>query len=140
MIESKSELLEQNFEFAQRISFQFNGLLKIQQFCADFMTKTPEKVFKSTYFTSLSEKSLIQLIKSDDLQMGEVEVWEHVLKWGLAQNPTLTPDPSTWSDDDFETMKTTLHNCLPLVRFFSLPSKEFSLNFINYKLKITNFH
>jgi hypothetical protein len=25
--------------------------------------------------------------------MKEVEVWEHVLKWGLAQNPTLIPDP-----------------------------------------------
>ncbi|GET51621.1 hypothetical protein GLOIN_2v1868410 [Rhizophagus irregularis DAOM 181602=DAOM 197198] len=29
----------------------------------------------------------------DDLQMKEIEVWEHVLKWGLAQNPTLIPDP-----------------------------------------------
>ncbi|PKY40750.1 hypothetical protein RhiirA4_454189 [Rhizophagus irregularis] len=47
---------------------------------------------------------------------------EHVLKWGLAQNPTLIPDPKTWSDDDFKTMKIILQNC----RFFSLSSKEFS--------------
>jgi hypothetical protein len=40
-----------------------------------------------------SEKSLISLIKRDDLQMKEVEVWEYVLKWSLAQNPTLVPDP-----------------------------------------------
>ncbi|UZO04939.1 uncharacterized protein OCT59_025301 [Rhizophagus irregularis] len=57
---------------------------------------------------------------------GEIEVWEHVLKWGLAQNPTLILDPKTWSDDDFKTMSNTLQHCLPFVRFFCLSSKEFS--------------
>src|SRR6266536_3158460 len=49
---------------------------------------------------------------------------EHVLKWGLAQNPTLIPDPKTWSDDDFKIIKNTLQHCLPFIRFFSLSSKE----------------
>ncbi|CAB5211971.1 unnamed protein product [Rhizophagus irregularis] len=39
--------------------------------------------------------SLVSLIKRDDLQMKEIEVWEQVVKWGLAQNPTLTLDPKT---------------------------------------------
>ena len=63
LIESKSEWMEQHFEHTQRISFQHNNLLKIQQFCTDFMTKSPDKVFKSLYFTSLPEKILMQLIK-----------------------------------------------------------------------------
>ncbi|RGB27418.1 hypothetical protein C1646_718663 [Rhizophagus diaphanus] len=58
--------------------------------------------------------------------MKEIGVWEQVIKWGLAQNPTIAPDPKTWSDNDFETMKNTLQNCLPLIRFFSLSSREFS--------------
>ena len=90
------------------------------------MAKSPEKIFKSFDFTSLSEKSLISLIKRDDLQMKEIEVWEHVLKWGLAQNTTLILDPKTWSDDDFKKMKNTLQHCLTLIRFFCLSSKEFS--------------
>ena len=64
LIESKSEWMEQHFAYTQRISLQCNNLLKIQQFCADFMTKSPEKVFKSPSFTSLSEQILIQLKKS----------------------------------------------------------------------------
>ena len=40
--------------------------------------------------------------------MKEIEIWDHVLKWDLAQNPTLILDPDTWSDDDFKTMKNTL--------------------------------
>ncbi|GES93607.1 hypothetical protein GLOIN_2v1882540 [Rhizophagus clarus] len=69
----------------------------------------------------------------DDLQMKEIEVWEHVLKWGLAQNPTLISGPNTWSDDDFRTMENTLQHCLPLVRFFSLSSVEFSQKVHPYK-------
>jgi hypothetical protein len=91
------------------------------------MAKSPEKIFKSLDFTSLPEKSLISLIKRDDLQMREIEIWEHVLKWGLAQNQNqnLIPIPDTWTDDDFRIMKNALKHCLPLIRFFSLSSKEF---------------
>ncbi|RIA99034.1 hypothetical protein C1645_812023 [Glomus cerebriforme] len=126
LIENESEWMEENFEFTQRISLQSNNLLELQQFCTNFIAKSPEKLFKSLYFTSLSEEFLISLLKRDDLQMREVEIWEYVLKWGLAQNPTLVTDPDTWSDADFKTMENTLQHCLPLIRFYCLSSVEFS--------------
>ncbi|PKC01372.1 hypothetical protein RhiirA5_426825 [Rhizophagus irregularis] len=85
------------------------------------MANFPEKIFKSLDFTSLPEKSLIQLIKRDDLQMKKVEVWEYILKWGLAPNPTLLPDPNIWSMMILKQWK----HCLSLIRFFSLSSKDF---------------
>ncbi|GBC04824.1 hypothetical protein RclHR1_00590010 [Rhizophagus clarus] len=133
LIENGSEWVERNFGHAHQASFQSNNLLKLQRFCTTLMANSPEKAFKSFDFTSLSEGTLIQLIKRDDLQMKEIEVWEYVLKWGLAKNPTLIPDPDTWTDDDFRTMKITLQNCLPLIRFFSLSSKEFSTKVRPYK-------
>ena len=95
LIENKAKWMQQYFELTHRTSFQFNNLLELQQFCTDLMAKSPEKIFKSLDFTSLPEKSLVQLIKRDDLQMKEIEVWEHVLKWGVAQNSTLIQDPLT---------------------------------------------
>jgi len=133
LIENKSEWMEQHFELTYQTCFQSNNLSKLQQFCMDLMAKSPEKIFKSLDFTSLSEKSLISIIKRDDLQMKEIEVWEHVLKWGLAQNLTLIPDPATWIDDDFKTMESTLQHCLPLIRFFSLSPKEISQKVRPYK-------
>ncbi|GES93522.1 hypothetical protein GLOIN_2v1881255 [Rhizophagus clarus] len=133
LIENKSEWMEQHFELIHRTSFQSNSLLQLQQFCTDFMVKSPEKVFKSLDFTSLPEKSLVQLIKRDDLQMKEVEIWDHVFKWGLAQNSNLLPDPKSWSNDDFEKMKNTLQHCLSLIRFFSLSSKDFLQKVRPYK-------
>ena len=117
LIENNSEWMKDHFEITQRISSQYNNLLEIQKFCADFIAEFPEKILKSTYFTSLSEKSLVQIIKKDYLRMKEVEIWEHVLKWGLAQNSTLILDPDTWSDNDFKTMENALQHCLPSIRF-----------------------
>src|SRR5947207_6601799 len=125
--------MEQHFEFTQQISSQSNNLLELQEFCTNLIVQSPEKILKSFDFTSLSEKSLISIIKRDDLQMKEIEIWEHVLKWGLAQNQTLILDPDTWSDDDFKTIENTLQHCLPLIRFFSLSSKEFSPKIRPYK-------
>jgi hypothetical protein len=126
LIENESEWIIQNFGFTQKISSYSNNLLELQEFCTNLLAQSPEKILLSFNSTSLTERSLISLIKRDDLQMKEVEVWEHVLKWGLAQNPTLIPDPNTWSDDDFEAMRNILQHCLPLIRFFSLSSREFS--------------
>ncbi|GES90281.1 BTB/POZ protein [Rhizophagus clarus] len=133
LIENKSDWMEQNFELIYQTSFKSNSLLELQQYCTNLMAKSPEKVFKSLDFTSIPEKSLLSLIKRDDLQMKEIEIWEHVLKWGLEKNATLLPDPTTWSDDDFKMMKNTLEHCLPLVRFFSLSSDDFFQNVRPYK-------
>jgi hypothetical protein len=133
LIENKVDWIEQHFELTLRTSFQSNNLLELQKFYTEFTTKSPEKVFKSLDFTSLPEKSLVSLLKRDDLQMKEIEVWEHVLKWGLTRNPTITPDPSTWTDDVFKTMENTLQYCLPLIRFCSLSSKEFLEKIHPYK-------
>ena len=32
---------------------------------------------------------MVSLIQSDNLKMDEIQVWEHVLKWGNAQNSEL---------------------------------------------------
>jgi hypothetical protein len=125
--------MKQHFELVYRESFKSNSLLALQQFCTDFMIKSPEKIFKSLDFTLLSEMSLIQLIKRGDLRMKEIEVWEHILKWGLAQNAKFPPDPNTWSDDDFKKMKNTLQHCLPFVKFFRLSSKDFLQKVRPYK-------
>ncbi|EXX56713.1 uncharacterized protein OCT59_029095 [Rhizophagus irregularis] len=132
LINNKIKWMEQHFGLAYRTSFQSNSLLELQQFCIDCLTKSPQ-IFKSLDFTLLSEKSLISLIKRDDLQMKETEIWEHVLKWGLTQNPTFVSDPDIWTDYDFKAMETTLQHCLPLIRFFSLSSEEFLQKVHPYK-------
>src|SRR5688500_3737678 len=125
--------MEQYFELIYQAGFQSNSLLALQQYCTNFMAKFPEKIFKSLDFTSISEKSLISLIKRDDLKIDEVKIWDYVLKWGLAQNSSIISDPATWSDNEFNMMNVTLQNCLPFIRFFVLSSKDFFRNVRPYR-------
>ncbi|GBB89605.1 hypothetical protein RclHR1_16340001 [Rhizophagus clarus] len=92
--------MEQYFELIYRTSFQSNSLLKLQQYCTNFIDNSPEKIFKSLDFTSPPENLLVSLIKRDDLQMREIEIWEHVLKWGLERNLALLSDPVTCEPKD----------------------------------------
>ena len=89
------------------------------------MTKEPIKIFNSLSFSSIPEKLLISIIQNDNLRMSEIRIWDHVLEWGISQNPELPSDVENYSDDDFNILKNTLQQCIPFIKFYDLTSKEF---------------
>jgi hypothetical protein len=125
LIENKTNWLEQNFCLIHQTSFENDCFSKLQNFCTELISNHPEKILNLPDFTSISEKALISLILHDDPQMSEVQVWEYVLIWGIAQNPELSSDPSSYSDDDFNVLKNTLRQFIPLIKFTDFTSKEF---------------
>jgi hypothetical protein len=112
LIENKANWMEQNFDFVYQTSFKNDSLLELQKYCTDLITKEPDKIFKSPNFSSISENLLITIIQSDNFQMSEIQIWENVLKWGIAQNPVLPFDLTNYSKDDFNTLKNTLEDKL----------------------------
>ena len=104
LIENKANWIEQNFDLIYQTSFENNSFLELQKYCTDLISKNPDKIFQSLNFSSILEKLLISLIQNDNLQMSEIQVWEHVLKWGLAQNLELPLEVTNYSDDDFNTL------------------------------------
>ncbi|PKC64940.1 hypothetical protein RhiirA1_536708 [Rhizophagus irregularis] len=133
LINNQADWIEQNFIQIYQTSFESDSFLELQKFCTELISKQSEKIFNSPDFTSISEKTLISLIQHDDLQMNGIQVWEHVLKWGLAQNPELPSDPANFSKDDFNVLKNTLQQCISFIKFFTLSSKEFMDKVLPYK-------
>src|SRR3954453_2030943 len=133
LIKNKSNWMEQNFNYIYQTSFENDSFLELQKYCIDLMSKEPIKLLKSLNFPSISEKLLVTLIQNDNLQMSEIQVWECVLKWGLAQNPELPNDPTSFSIDDFNSLTNTLQQCIPFIKFFELTSKEFINKVLPYK-------
>ncbi len=128
LIENKANRIEQNFNLIYQTSFENNSFLKLRKYCTDLISKEPNKIFNSPNFSSIPEKLLVTLIQNDNLQMSEIQVWEHIIKWGLAQNPEIPSDPTSFSKDDFNNLKNTLQQCIPFVKFHNLSSREFSKN------------
>ncbi|EXX68452.1 uncharacterized protein OCT59_021093 [Rhizophagus irregularis] len=104
-----------------------------QSFLIDNQANWIEQNFISIYQTSFEKKTLISLLRHDNLQMNGIQAWEHVLKWGLAQNPELPSDPANFSKDDFNVLKNTIQQCIPFIKFFTLSSKEFLGKVLPYK-------
>ncbi|RHZ51459.1 hypothetical protein Glove_478g72 [Diversispora epigaea] len=95
----------------------------IQDFYNDIIAKYPNTIFETENFHSVTEDSLISILKQDNLQLEESKLWEYVIEWGKAKNPTLPINLDKWTSDNFLTLKETLKGCLPHIRYFSF-SKE----------------
>ncbi|RHZ65299.1 hypothetical protein Glove_318g60 [Diversispora epigaea] len=124
LIDTKTSWLKAHFSLVYRTIFDIQNFKKLENYCNDIIVKYPNLIFDSSDFTSLQESALVSLLKRDDLQMKEFEIWDYVIKWGIFQNPTLPTNLEEWSKENFLTLKTTLQQCLPFIRYFHLSTYE----------------
>ncbi|RHZ82275.1 hypothetical protein Glove_110g71 [Diversispora epigaea] len=124
LIDTKASWLKTHFSLIYRTIFDRQNFKKLENFCNDIVSKYPNLIFDSSDFTSLQESALVSLLKRDNLQLEEVKIWDHVIKWGIAQNSTLPTNLEEWTKENFLTFKTTLQQCLPHIRYFHLSVNE----------------
>ncbi|RHZ67414.1 hypothetical protein Glove_301g14 [Diversispora epigaea] len=124
LIESEGSWLRTHFSLIYHSIFSRSNFKKLKNFCNDIVVKYPNLIFDSNDFTSLKESALITLLKRDDLQIEEVKIWDYVMKWGIAQTSTLPTNLGEWTKENFLTLKTTLQQCLPHIRYFHLSNIE----------------
>ncbi|RIB26955.1 hypothetical protein C2G38_2138053 [Gigaspora rosea] len=133
LIQTKANWLRLKFAHVYRKVFHNDNFQELQKWSIEIATKYPEKSFDNENFTSLQKDALIPLIKSDDLQMQEVNIWNYIIHWGIAQNPDLPSDIDDWSNKNFMTLKTTLQECLPYIRYFQMSSDDIVENVQPYQ-------
>ncbi|RHZ51143.1 hypothetical protein Glove_482g59 [Diversispora epigaea] len=123
-IESKDSWLRTHFSLVYHSIFDSDEFKNLKNFYNDIIVKCPNLIFDSGDFTSLQETALVSILKRDDLNVEEIKIWDYVIKWGIAQNPTLPTDSKEWSKENFETLKITLQRCLPLIRYFHISGDD----------------
>ncbi|EXX73351.1 uncharacterized protein OCT59_021239 [Rhizophagus irregularis] len=133
LIKNNSNWMEENFDLIYQTCFKSDSFMELQKYCTDLISKEPNKIFNSLNFSLIPEKLLITIIQNENNQMSEIQVWERVIEWGCAQNPDLPSDPTSYSKDDFNVLKNTLQQCIPLIKFRNITSKEFSKKVLPYK-------
>ncbi|RHZ73613.1 hypothetical protein Glove_230g49 [Diversispora epigaea] len=123
LIESKASWLRTHFTFVYHSIFKHREFQNLEKFCNNIIVKHPSIIFEFAEFTSLHESALVSILKCD-LQMKESEIWDYLIKWGTAQNHTLPEKLEEWSDENMMTLKATLQQCLPLVRYFHISNSD----------------
>ncbi|CAI2163018.1 19587_t:CDS:2 [Funneliformis geosporum] len=104
---------------------QFPNLGK---YALDLACRNPKLIFESKNFLQMEQDILIQLLKCDDLELKEFEIWEHLIRWGIANtnSTTIDDDLTKWTPMDFNNLENILHNCIPHIRFFHMSPNDYA--------------
>ena len=103
----------------------FNNLYKV---ALDLACRKPKVIFESNEFLEMEEDHLIRLLKCDDLELEELEIWEYLIKWGVENTDSILSDDLTkWTPMDFTELEKILHNCIPHIRFFQMSPEQYEM-------------
>ncbi|CAG8617250.1 3768_t:CDS:2 [Acaulospora morrowiae] len=137
LIEEKSNWLRLNIVQVLQTVIRHDRCKKLQDHCLEYICQDPQTFFSSKNFQSLDRDILYGLLSRDDLQFEEIEIWEHLIKWGTTQTSTANDkvfnDVTKWSDKQFDALKKSVEPFIPLIRFFEFSSKDFYYKVRPYK-------
>ncbi|CAB4441808.1 unnamed protein product [Rhizophagus irregularis] len=132
LIEHKTEILKQNPTEILETIYQYETFTDLWNFCLNKICEKPKILFSSDKFINLKVPLLELLLKRDDLNMNEIEIWENLLKWCFAQQ-NIKNDPTKWSKEDIIRVERELYRLIPLIRFYDIEPTDFFYKVYCYK-------
>ncbi|CAJ0767214.1 844_t:CDS:1, partial [Entrophospora sp. SA101] len=83
MLSKRIESLKQYVNNIFEIENGHLAFKRLKKFYTNIIDWEPEVVFRAKDFTKTSKDLLIDLLKRDYLNMNEIEIWDHIIKWGF---------------------------------------------------------
>src|SRR4051794_24437883 len=125
IIENHHQFLQNDPVGILQIVYYCKPLVNLQESCLEKICSEPKNLFNSDKFTKLSAPLLEIILKRDDLRLDEIEIWDNLIKWGLAQEQALNQDVSKWNQDDINIFKRILYKFIPLIRFYEISTEDY---------------
>ena len=112
------ENLASIFSFVSKYK-DFTRLWKYCDDLDDLLAQQPKILFTCSDFFSLKRSTLLEFIKRDDLNVGEIEIWKSLVRWARDQDPQL-------DREDFKGLENRLKDFIPFIRFFHLTKDQYT--------------
>src|SRR5256886_3571064 len=132
LIEHQTEFLHQNPAGILETVYQHETFTDLWSFCLEKICEEPKILFDSDKFINLKAPLLELLPKRDDLSVDEIEIWENLLKWGVAHQ-NMKSDPTKCSKEDITKIERELYKFIPLIRFYDIEPTDFFYKVYCYK-------
>jgi len=137
LINQQKEWIQRNVFTVRKYALSSNLLSRLLDYCNQIMVSTPEIIFKSDDLKSVPKETLITLLKHDELNMEEIDIWTSVVQWAVMQIPGLVNEPRDWSFDDVVKVRAVISDVIPHIRFFNISSKDFNKKIVTYDELLT---
>ncbi|GBB98681.1 hypothetical protein RclHR1_00330008 [Rhizophagus clarus] len=138
LIENQTNWIQKNFIFVLHAVIKLASCKKLQDYCFESICADPQPFFTSNL---LHKDILYGLLKRNDLQIEEIVVWDSLIKWGIEQIPGFgitNNDRTKWNKENYESLKKTLDQFIPLIRFVDISPAEYFDKVRPYKTIIPN--
>src|SRR6266511_1828214 len=133
LLTQHKEWIQQNLIYFYKVSSKHQTFNLLQDYCNELIDDKPETLLNSGDMVSIEKSMLITILKKDDLKIYEINIWDHVIQWGIGQNKELEKDTSKWNKEDFNILKDILEDIIPLIRFVEIKSKDFHKKIAPFK-------
>src|SRR4051794_25870111 len=80
---------------------------------------------------------MIALLKHDELNMDEIDIWTSVLQWATNQVPGLGNEPHSWSSEDVIKVREIISDSIEHIRFFNISTEDFCEKIVPYDELLT---
>nr|CAG8671251.1 13815_t:CDS:2 [Entrophospora candida] len=122
---------EEDEETLVRLLTLGDELMLDQNHCLELIAEKPASIFRSEGFISLEEELLASLLRRDDIGMEEIEIWNYMIRWGIAN--TLAWSSSSDYYDRIIPFKNTLppelnDDILSIPNSIALPPRDQGMN------------
>ncbi|PKK67863.1 hypothetical protein RhiirC2_782958 [Rhizophagus irregularis] len=141
LIKEKTSWIHQNFDLIIHVAFKINSCKKLQYYCFETICEDPQLSLTSKMFSLIDQESLSNILKKDNLQVKEINIWNYLIKWGIKQTPGLgseNSDRTKWNDKNYKELKKILDPFIPLIRFVSICRTDFFNQVRPYRAIIPN--
>jgi hypothetical protein len=81
IIENHHQFLQKDPVGILQIVYNCKPPANLQEFCLEKICSEPGSLFNSEKFTKLPAPLLEIILKRDDLNLDEIEIWENLIKW-----------------------------------------------------------
>ncbi|RIB18451.1 hypothetical protein C2G38_1347210 [Gigaspora rosea] len=139
LIKNHSSWLLTNLIISLNFVCQHSHFQELYDAILNSTCRNPYSLFKSDDFPLLENIALECILKSDELELEEIEIWDYLIEWCIANSKKLLDqnithcsdeDIKNWSDNQFTALKETISPFIPLIRYYYIPK-----NYINEQIK-----
>ncbi|CAJ0837650.1 4566_t:CDS:2 [Entrophospora sp. SA101] len=134
LLKYKSTDLEDKMAIVFQLAVKLKSCNKLQDHLLEIVSHNLSQYIESDDFLTLEHSTVEFILKCDGLNVQEVELWDFLINWGMANSSRLYDDDlDKWTIDDFEELHLQIKNLVCLIRFTAMERHEYSQNVFPYK-------
>ncbi|GES77040.1 hypothetical protein GLOIN_2v1624336 [Rhizophagus clarus] len=95
------ELILSNLVLIHQFVNEYEHFTELQTFCLNTINQDPAIFFEAKDFITIDQSVLLSILKANNLIMKEIDIWNKIVEWGIAQDPILSHNIEAWTNEQF---------------------------------------